>query len=123
MYTFSGMLTIDGNLHGPTQNEVLTHISKLTKLFKMYASERPFDFLLMPNTPLVIHVLLKICRDESEQLNKPAEEMDEEKMATLVKVLIAGIETTRSILVAVANPDVFQKGISRRVLIRNRIPI
>src|SRR5271170_6453669 len=101
---------LDNNLHGPSQEEVLRHVAKLTKLFSTYASERPFEFLLMHNTPMVVSAFVQICQHEAHQFNKPADETDEERLAVLGKIVIGGISTIRSLLRGVSDPRVLEKG-------------
>jgi hypothetical protein len=101
---------IDHNLNGPVQDEVLRHLSKLTKLFATYASERPFEFLIMQNSPTVITSFVQICQYEADQFNKSCEESDGERVAVLGKIVISAISTIRSVLKAVSDPKVLDKG-------------
>ena len=102
---------LDHNLHGAAQEEVLRHISKLTELFATYASERPFEFLIMHNSPSVIAAFVQICKHEAEQFNKSLDESDEERIAVLGKIVISAISAIRSVLKAVSDPKVLNKGI------------
>lgn len=101
---------LDNNLNGPSQKEVLRHVAKLTKLFHTYALERPFEFLLMHNTPMVVSAFVQICQHEADQFNKPAEETDEERLGVLGKIVIDGISTIRSLLRGISDPRVLDKG-------------
>jgi len=103
---------LDNNLHGPAQEEVLRHVAKLTKLFSMYASERPFEFLITPNSHVVVTVFVQICQFQAEEFNRSAEEIDEAKLAMLSKIVIGGTSTVRSLLRAVSDPKILQKGFS-----------
>jgi len=100
----------DNNLTGPSQKEVLRHVAKLTKLFSTYSSERPFEFLLMHNTPMVVSAFVQICQHEADQFNRPAEETDEERLTVLGKIVIGGISTIKSLLRGVSDPRVLDKG-------------
>lgn len=105
-------LMIDNNLHGPIEGELLHYVAKLIKFFTTYASERPFEFLLMPAAPVVVSSFVQICQHEADQFNKPSEESDEVKLAVLGKVVIGGISTIRSLLKPVSDPKVIDKGMS-----------
>jgi hypothetical protein len=99
---------------------VLRQIAKLMKLFKQYASERPFEFLLMPNSVHLTNLVAQICQEQAPEFNKPSEQTDGTKVEILKKVAIGGIEMFRSLLTAVANPNRFEKGIVMNpLLIRN----
>lgn len=114
---------VDNNLHEECQEQVLKHVAKLTKLFSAYASERPFEFLIMHNAPTVISTFVQICQHEAPQFNKTANETDEMRLAVLGKIVIGGISTIRSLLRAVSDPKILEKGsftasrISRMVVI------
>jgi hypothetical protein len=99
-------------VHGPSQEELLRHVSKLTKLFSTYASERPFEFLIMHNAPMVVNAFVQICQHEAEQFNKSSEETDETRLAVLGKIVIGGISTVRSLLRGVSDPKILDKGMS-----------
>jgi len=106
----STLLTIDNNLQGDSQDAVLRQISKLTKLFATYASERPFEFLIVHNAPTVINTFVQICQHEAEQFNKSSSDVDEEGMSVLGKVVIGAISTVRDLLRAVSDPKILDKG-------------
>jgi len=108
---------VDNNLTGPSQEEVLRHVAKLTKLFSTYASERPFEFLLMHNTPMVVSAFVQVCQHEADQFNKPAEAVDEERLALLGKIVIGGISTIKSLLRGVSDPRVLDKGMRISLLL------
>jgi hypothetical protein len=110
-------------MHGPVQENVLRHISKLAKLFSTYASERPFEFLLMRNAPTVVHYLKQICQHEAEQFNNPADQTDDQKTELLSKIVIRSIQTVRSLLVAVADPKVFDKGIVSEIPLIEKLKV
>jgi hypothetical protein len=81
-------------------------------LFSTYASERPFEFLIMRNAPMVVSAFVQICQHEAEQFNKPIQETDETSLAILGKIVIGAISTVRSLLRAVSDPKILDKGSS-----------
>jgi hypothetical protein len=88
----------------------LRHVAKLTKLFAAFASDRPFEFLVMHNAPMVVSAFVQICQHEAEQFNKSSEETDEARLTVLGKIVIGGISTVRSLLRGVSDPKVLDKG-------------
>lgn len=105
-------LTVDNTVQSDlSRKEILRHIAKLTKLFLAYASERPFEFLIMNNAPMVTSMFVQICQHEAGQFDKPSEETDETGLAILSKIVIGGISTVRSLLRGVSDPRILDKGI------------
>lgn len=90
---------------------MLRQIAKLMKLFKQYATERPFEFLLMFNSVHLMNLVARICQEQAPEFNKPSEQTDGTIVEILKKVVIGGIEMFRSLLMVVANPNRFEKGI------------
>ena len=66
----------------------------------------------MHNAPVVLNALIQICQHEAQQFNKPSEETDEAKLAVLGKIVIGSISTVRSLLRAVSDPKILDKGLS-----------
>lgn len=65
----------------------------------------------MQNSPVVVSAFVQICQHEAEQFNKPTEETDEAKLTVLTKIVTAGISIVRSLLRAVSDPKILDKGI------------
>ena len=97
-------------MNGPCQEELLKHVVKLAKLFSAYAHERPFEFLIMHNAPMVTSAFIQICQHQATQFNKPADETDELQLPIQAKIVIGAISTIRNLLRAVSDPKVFDKG-------------
>jgi hypothetical protein len=85
----------------------------LAKLFSTYASERPFEFLIMHNSAMVISIFLQICQHEVENLNTSEEDSDSSNV--LSKIIIAGISSIRSLLRVISDPKILEKEREHRV--------
>jgi len=90
---------------------MLRHVAKLAKLFVTYASERPFEFLLMNAAPVLINAFVQICQHEAPQFNLLSSETDEARLALLGKIVIPGISTLRNVLHVMSDPRILEKGI------------
>ena len=101
---------IDHNTEGECQVEILRQVSKLTKLFSTYASERPFEFLITQNAPVVVSTFVQICQHEATQFNKSSDEIEESRLALMAKITVGGLSTIRSLLRAVSDPKILGKG-------------
>jgi hypothetical protein len=80
------------------------------KLFAAFSSERPFEFLIMQKAPLMITIFLEICEDNVGLFNKSSHAEDDVRLPVLKKIVINGISTIRSLLRAVSDPNILEKG-------------
>lgn len=69
----------------------------------------------MLNSPSVITAFVQICQREAEQFNRSWEDSDEERLAILRKIVIPAISSIRSVLKAVSDPKVLNKGNIRKL--------